>query len=42
MLSPSKHERLSHPPFDRLRVDGVLFFPKEEKIPISNVYTVMD
>jgi len=31
VLSPSKHERLGHPPFYRLRVNGVLFFSEEKE-----------
>ncbi len=34
VLSLSKHERLGHPPFDKLRVNGLLSLSEEEDIPI--------
>ena len=42
VLSSSKHERLNHPPFDRLRVNGFLPFVKGGKNWVSSVYSMLD
>ena len=38
VLSLSKHERLCHPPFDKLRVNGVPFLFEEGSINSQRLY----